>query len=183
MAKHRWLPAIALESHRGNAFDTRPTTDIVERSGAGDRNRGACDFRHGRHDCAEHHRVGRAPKWTSPRTEWGDPDLQGMLELRHDERRWGVPRGSWRQNGPSARGEAAAYEKQTVDRQAVTNNTAGPDWWDPGTRHLVDRRTSLVVDPSNGECRRAARKAEAAGRRKGTPRPRRIRGRSREPSD
>jgi len=46
--------------------------------------------------------------------------------------------------------EAAAYENQTNTRQANTNNTAGPDWWDPGTRHLSNRRTSLVVDPPNG---------------------------------
>jgi hypothetical protein len=46
--------------------------------------------------------------------------------------------------------EAAAYEQQTNQRQATTNNTAGPDWWDPGTRHLTNRRTSLVVDPPNG---------------------------------
>jgi hypothetical protein len=46
--------------------------------------------------------------------------------------------------------EAAAYEQQTNQRQATTNNTAGPDWWDPGTRHLTNRRTSLVIDPANG---------------------------------
>ena len=31
--------------------------------------------------------------------------------------------------------EADAYERRTIERQANTNNTAGPDWWDPGTRH------------------------------------------------
>ncbi len=46
--------------------------------------------------------------------------------------------------------EAAAYEGRTNARQAAANNTAGPDWWDPGTRTLVDRRTSLIVDPVNG---------------------------------
>ena len=45
---------------------------------------------------------------------------------------------------------AAAYERDTAARQAATNNTAGPDWWDPGTRHLTDRRTSLIVDPPDG---------------------------------
>ena len=33
---------------------------------------------------------------------------------------------------------------------AVANNTAGPDWWDPGTSHLANRRTSLIVDPADG---------------------------------
>jgi hypothetical protein len=46
--------------------------------------------------------------------------------------------------------EAADYEKQTSERQAATNNTAGPDWWDDGTRHLTERRTSLIIDPPNG---------------------------------
>jgi hypothetical protein len=65
--------------------------------------------------------------------------------------------------------EAARFERQTLDRQASTNNTAGPDWWDPGTRHLTDRRTSLIVDPANGRLpaltpaaeRRASDRAEA----------------------
>ena len=46
--------------------------------------------------------------------------------------------------------EAAQYERQTIERQAATNNTAGPDWWDPGTRLLVNFRTSLIVDPADG---------------------------------
>jgi hypothetical protein len=65
--------------------------------------------------------------------------------------------------------EAAAYEQQTNDRQAAANNTAGPDWWDPGTRHLTNRRTSLVLDPPGGRLpaltpdaqRRAADRARA----------------------
>ncbi|HEY7288705.1 MAG TPA: hypothetical protein VH583_02625 [Vicinamibacterales bacterium] len=68
--------------------------------------------------------------------------------------------------------EAAQYERQVTQRQARTNNTAGPDWWDPGTRHLTDRRTSLIVDPANGRLppltdeaqRRAAERAEARRR-------------------
>jgi hypothetical protein len=46
--------------------------------------------------------------------------------------------------------EAADYERQTLARQASTNNTAGPDWWDPGTRFLTNGRTSLIVDPTDG---------------------------------
>jgi hypothetical protein len=71
--------------------------------------------------------------------------------------------------------EAAEYERQTIERQATTNNTAGPDWWDPGTRLLTQGRTSLIVDPSDGrvpaftagaEARVAAR---AAARRQRGP--------------
>jgi len=46
--------------------------------------------------------------------------------------------------------EAADYERQALARQAATNNTAGPDWWDPGTRFLINGRTSLIVDPPDG---------------------------------
>jgi len=64
--------------------------------------------------------------------------------------------------------EATAFERHTAERQANTNNTAGPDWWDPGTRHLTNRRTSLIVDPANGRMpaltpeaqRRAAERAQ-----------------------
>lgn len=65
--------------------------------------------------------------------------------------------------------EAAAYERQTIERQTATNNTAGPDWWDPGTRLLTNRRTSLIVDPADGRVppltaeaqQRAAARAQA----------------------
>jgi hypothetical protein len=69
--------------------------------------------------------------------------------------------------------EAERYERQTIERQASTNNTAGPDWWDPGTRHLTNRRTSLIVDPPNGRLppltaegqRRADERAQARRQR------------------
>ena len=46
--------------------------------------------------------------------------------------------------------ESADYERQTLARQTATNTTAGPDWWDPGTRLLTDGRTSLIIDPADG---------------------------------
>jgi hypothetical protein len=89
-----------------------------------------------------------AAAWSPPRTPWGDPDLQGVWNyatMTPLER----PRDFAAKSVLSA-DEAAAYEQQTTARQAATNNTAGPDWWDAGTRRLVDRRTSLIVDPENG---------------------------------
>ena len=86
--------------------------------------------------------------WKLPRTAWGDPDLQGVWNYATM-----TPLERSRDLGEKAiftAEEAAAYERQVLDRQAVTNNTAGPDWWDPGTRHLANRRTSLVEDPTNG---------------------------------
>lgn len=69
--------------------------------------------------------------------------------------------------------EAAAYERQVTQRQATTNNTAGPDWWDPGTRHLTNGRTSLIVDPPDGRlppmtpAAQAHAASEAEARRRG----------------
>src|SRR5262245_55966554 len=108
-----------------------------------------------------------AAGWTPPRTPWGDPDLQGVwtyATMTPLER----PRHP-ADKATLSNEEAAAYEKRTNDRQATTNNTAGPDWWDPGTRRLIDRRTSLIVDPPDGRLpaltpeaqRRAAERAQA----------------------
>src|SRR2546428_9443860 len=68
--------------------------------------------------------------------------------------------------------EAAAYERQITERQSLTNNTAGPDWWDPGTRHLIGRRTSLIIDPVNGRLPPATAEAmqRAADRARARPR-------------
>jgi hypothetical protein len=89
-----------------------------------------------------------AAPWTAPRTAWGDPDLDGV---------WNYATMTPLERPAALAGkdvltveEAAAYERQVIERQGVTNNTAGPDWWDPGTQHLVNRRTSLIVDPPTG---------------------------------
>jgi hypothetical protein len=89
------------------------------------------------------------PKSASqPKTAWGDPDLQGTYNyatMTPVERP-----AAFAGKDVLTEQEAAAYEAQTIARQSTTNNTAGPDWWDPGQRHLVNRRTSLIVDPLNG---------------------------------
>ena len=86
---------------------------------------------------------GPASNWTLPRTAWGDPDLSGTWNyatMTPLERPQGLAGKSVFTDE-----EAAAFERQTIERQSVTNNTAGPDWWDPGTRHLMNRRTSLIL--------------------------------------
>lgn len=89
-----------------------------------------------------------ARTWTVPRTSWGDPDFSGlwnyatMTPLERPQ--------AFASKDVLSEADAAAYERQTTERQAATNNTAGPDWWDEGTRHLTGRRTSLIVDPPNG---------------------------------
>jgi hypothetical protein len=85
---------------------------------------------------------------TLPQTPWGDPDLQGTwiyATMTPLER----PR-DFGDKATLTDDDAAAYEKQTNDRQARGNNTAGPDWWDPGTKRLLAGRTSLIVDPPDG---------------------------------
>ena len=56
--------------------------------------------------------------------------------------------------------EAAAYERQIVDRNNVDHRTASADadvtlgyndfWWDHGTQVVRSRRTSLIVNPPDG---------------------------------
>ena len=77
--------------------------------------------------------------------------------------------------------EAAEYERQTIERQTATNNTAGPDWWDPGTRFLTNGRTSLIVDPPEGRVQ--AFTAEAQQRVTARAQARRARGSADGPED
>jgi hypothetical protein len=77
--------------------------------------------------------------------------------------------------------EAAEYERATIERQSTTNNTAGPDWWDPGTRFLVNGRTSLIVDPVDG--RVPALTADAQQRAAARAQARRARGSADGPED
>ena len=101
----------------------------------------------------------RKPAAALPHTPWGDPDLQGTwiyATMTPLER----PR-NFGDKATITDEEAAAYEKQTNDRQATSNNTAGPDWWDPGTRRLLRGRTSLIVDPPDGHLPSLTPAAEA----------------------
>jgi hypothetical protein len=113
--------------------------------------------------------IGAAP-WSVPRTAWGDPDFEGIwtyATMTPLER----PRDLGAKSVLTEQ-EAAEYERQTIARQSATNNTAGPDWWDPGTRRLVDRRTSLIVDPENGRLPAATEGARARAAERAQARPR-----------
>jgi hypothetical protein len=90
-----------------------------------------------------------AKAWTQPRTPWGDPDLQGVV--------WNFATMVPFERPANFAGkevltdeEAAAFEKQTNQGRANGQQTAGPDWWDPGMVAMKSRQTSLVVDPPNG---------------------------------
>jgi hypothetical protein len=90
----------------------------------------------------------QAKTWQVPKTAWGDPDFDGIWNyatMTPLER----PR-EFADKAVLSPAEAAAYEQRTIDRQSTANNTAGPDWWDPNSRHLSRGRTSLIVDPVDG---------------------------------
>ena len=90
-----------------------------------------------------------------PRTPWGAPDLNGlwngntMTPLERPEKYAGKPF--------LTEGEAAALEK--TQRETALQDPAPRDgdpgtynqiWTDPSFKVLPDRRTSLIVDPSDG---------------------------------
>jgi hypothetical protein len=104
--------------------------------------------------------------YTPPKTEWGDPDLQGIYNYATLTP---LERPAQYANKPVlTEEEAKAYEAQYLDRQAGnTLVTAGFDWWDPGTAHLADRRTSLIVDPPNGRMPPMTPQAQAIARGRG----------------
>src|SRR5258708_3773933 len=84
-----------------------------------------------------------------PRTPWGDPDLEGVWTygtMTPLER----PR-ELADQAVLSETDATAYEQRTIERQNKNAFiTAGPDWWDPANSRLADRRTSLIVTPTDG---------------------------------
>jgi hypothetical protein len=114
--------------------------------------------------------IGQTRTYTPPKTADGKPDLQGVwtnvtvtpLERTADlkDKPFFTPQ------------EAAAYEKQVVERNNADRRDGGAEadvgrayndaWYDRGTRVVKTLRTSLVVDPPDG--RIPAMLPEAANR-------------------
>ena len=93
-----------------------------------------------------------------PRTSWGHPDLQGTWStatITPFERPAELAGKEF-----FTREEAAEFERLTLERENRDrrDGTAEADvarayndfWWDRGTRVVPTRRTSLVVDPTDG---------------------------------
>ena len=87
--------------------------------------------------------------WTPPKTAWGDPDLQGIV--------WNFATMVPFERPAQFAGktvltdeDAKAFEQRTIEGRANAIQTAGPDWWDPGTKAMNSRQPSLVVDPPEG---------------------------------
>lgn len=97
-----------------------------------------------------------------PRTEWGAPDLQGvwnygtMTPLQRPDQ--------WAGKTVLTEAEAVAYEQQTIERRYRALQTAGPDWWEPENNVLRNRRTSLIVDPPDGQIPALTEAAQARNR-------------------
>jgi hypothetical protein len=94
--------------------------------------------------------------WTAPRTPWGEPDLQGVwtsATLTPLER----PRRQSDRDRLTIE-EAAATERQSAENRAASDGKSAPGsvggynqvWMDAGTQITESRRTSLIVDPSDG---------------------------------
>ena len=92
----------------------------------------------------------------TPRTAWGDPDLQGLwtsATLTPLERP-----GRQSEQSLLTDEEAAAIEEESARQRVESDGKSAPGsvggynqvWLDAGTRIVGDRRTSLIVDPPEG---------------------------------
>jgi len=96
-----------------------------------------------------------ANRWTSPRTSWGDPDLQGIWNNSTITALERPPELSGKQ--VLADDQVAALEEKAaqnrVDRapRAGDPGTYNQFWFDRGTKVVPTRRTSLIVDPPDGK--------------------------------
>ena len=101
--------------------------------------------------------AGRAPSAAAdpPRTPWGDPDLQGIWTgstLTPLERPKELAGKQFLTDEEAAALEQRADQDRFVESapQEGDPGTYNQVWFDPGTRVVGDRRTSLIVDPPDG---------------------------------
>lgn len=95
-------------------------------------------------------------QWTSLRTTWGDPDLQGTWT---NETITPFERPESLANTPFlTQAEATALEARAARQRESADQVSRPGdvgsynqvWFDSGTKVVSTRRSSLVVDPSDG---------------------------------
>jgi len=103
----------------------------------------------------------QAPDTVTPRTAWGDPDLQGVFDYatitpmqrpqQYADREYLTEEeAATLEQGAEARDQGAA-EAPARRAQAGENVGAYNNFWmDWGTKVVEGRRTSLIVDPPNG---------------------------------
>ena len=98
---------------------------------------------------------GQPDKWEPPRLADGRPDLQGVWDFRTAtplERREGVGE-TWTEEQAAAVEAGAAAFTQAVDRPPPEGSVGAYNgfWLDFGTKVGDDRRTSLIVEPADGQ--------------------------------
>ena len=103
----------------------------------------------------------QAPETVTPRTAWGDPELQGVFDYatitpmqrpqQYADRQYlteeevaNLEQGAEARDQGAA--DAPARRAQAGENVGAYNNF----WMDWGTKVVEDRRTSLIVDPPNG---------------------------------
>src|SRR5262245_546334 len=89
---------------------------------------------------AEPAKTAKAAAWTTPRTPWGDPDLQGLwpsIEMQ------GTPY----ERPAELAGKAVLNDEEFAARSAAQNAQRRGGW---GERGVPQRQASLIVDPADG---------------------------------
>jgi hypothetical protein len=100
-----------------------------------------------------------APAYKTPRTEWGDPDLQGVWTS--DDMR-GIPRERPDQFGTRAFLTDEEYQRRAAqDEQTLRQQLRGPYGARTDLRSRTFRQTSLIVEPPDGKIPSLTPDAEA----------------------
>jgi hypothetical protein len=113
----------------------------------------------------------------TPRTPWGDPDLQGVWDYKTItplERPQNLAGREFLTTDEADQLEARAARRldEPPDDSVPANTIHAPYWTDPGRKVLDDKRTSLIVDPADGrippltpegQARAASRRGTRAG--------------------
>jgi hypothetical protein len=98
--------------------------------------------------------VGTAKKWTSPRTPWGDPDLQGIWNnstITPIERPKELAGKEFLTDDQAAKlEEEAAQSRVDSPPKKGDPGTYNQFWFERGTKVVPTRRTSLIVDTPDG---------------------------------
>ena len=115
------------------------------------------------------HNGGPIPaSWTSPKTPWGEPDLQGVWSS--DDASFGVSRGGGRGGGPAPTGlylndeQYAARVKQIQQGVVNAEQNATSTFRNDFARRAF-RQTSYIVDPPTAGSRSRRPKHASAPRR------------------